>query len=75
MDIDHYQAKAHETSRSSDIELFTLGLFGEAGSVASSIKKLKRENSAATVVKDEIKTELGDLLWYLSEIASHFDIG
>lgn len=74
MDIDEYQLKAHETSRSADIDIFTLGLFGEAGSVASSIKKLKRENTAATVVKQEIETELGDLLWYLSEIASYYDI-
>lgn len=74
MDMDAYQSKAHETSRSADIDIFTLGLFGEAGSVASSIKKLKRENTAAAVVKNEIETELGDLLWYLSEIASHYDI-
>ena len=74
MDIDKYQSQAHQTSRSADIDIFTLGLFGEAGSVASSIKKLKRENTAAAVVKNEIETELGDLLWYLSEIASHYDI-
>lgn len=74
MDIDDYQRKAHTTSRSDDIEIFTLGLFGEAGSVASSIKKIRRENNAAAVVKKEIATELGDLLWYLAEIASYFEI-
>ena len=40
MDIDEYQRVARETARSKDIEVFTLGLFGEAGSVASAIKKL-----------------------------------
>ncbi|WP_219893057.1 nucleoside triphosphate pyrophosphohydrolase family protein [Aquisediminimonas profunda] len=74
MKIDEYQRQAHKTAKSRDIEVFTLGLFGEAGSVASSIKKLKRENTAAKVVKDEIATELGDVLWYVAEIATHYDI-
>lgn len=74
MDIDDYQSKAHRTSKSSDIEVFTLGLFGEAGSVASAIKKLKRENLAEQVVKDEIATELGDVLWYVAEIATRYNL-
>jgi NTP pyrophosphatase (non-canonical NTP hydrolase) len=74
MKLDSYQEQAHKTAKSRDIEVFTLGLFGEAGSVASSIKKLKRENTAAQVVKDEIATELGDVLWYLAEIATHYDL-
>jgi NTP pyrophosphatase (non-canonical NTP hydrolase) len=74
MKIDDYQSEAHKTAKSRDIEVFTLGLFGEAGSVASSIKKLKRENTAAQVVKNEIVTELGDVLWYVAEIATYYDI-
>lgn len=74
MNIDEYQKEAHKTSRSNDIEIFTLGLFGEAGSVASSIKKIRRENNAAAVVEIEIATELGDLLWYIAEIASFYKI-
>lgn len=74
MKLDAYQTEAHKTAKSRDIEVFTLGLFGEAGSVASSIKKLKRENTAAKVVKDEIATELGDVLWYVAEIATQYDI-
>jgi NTP pyrophosphatase (non-canonical NTP hydrolase) len=74
MDLDEYQKAAHETTRTADVEIFTLGLFGEAGSVASAIKKLKRDNDAAEVVRDEIKTELGDLLWYLAEIATNYQI-
>jgi hypothetical protein len=42
--------------------------------VASSIKKLKRDNPAAAIVKSEIATELGDVLWYLAEIASYYDL-
>jgi NTP pyrophosphatase (non-canonical NTP hydrolase) len=74
MKLDAYQTEAHKTAKSRDIEVFTLGLFGEAGSVASSIKKLKRENTAAQVVKDEIATELGDVLWYVAEIATQYDL-
>lgn len=74
MEIDGYQLEAHKTAKSRDIEVFTLGLFGEAGSVASSIKKLKRENTAAKVVTEEIATELGDVLWYVAEIATQYDL-
>lgn len=74
MELDEYQRRARKTVRSKDIEVFTLGLFGEAGSVASSIKKLKRDNPAASIVKAEIAIELGDVLWYLAEIASFYDL-
>jgi len=74
VDIDDYQRQARKTARSKDIEVFTLGLFGEAGSVASAIKKLKRDNPAAAIVKSEIATELGDVLWYLAEIASFYEL-
>lgn len=74
MDLDEYQTRAHRTAKSRDIEVFTLGLFGEAGSVASSIKKIKRENVAASVVKNEIAIELGDVLWYVAEIATQYKL-
>jgi NTP pyrophosphatase (non-canonical NTP hydrolase) len=74
MELDKYQELAHGTAAATDIEIFTLGLFGEAGSVASSIKKLKRDNAAADAIKDEIRIELGDVLWYLAEIATLYDM-
>ncbi|MGQ0589823.1 MAG: MazG nucleotide pyrophosphohydrolase domain-containing protein [Sphingosinicella sp.] len=74
MDLDEYQKRAHRTARSEDIEIYTLGLFGEAGSVASAIKKVKRDNPAKELVHEEIKREIGDVLWYLSEIAHRYDL-
>jgi NTP pyrophosphatase (non-canonical NTP hydrolase) len=74
MELDEYQREAHATAKSRDIEVFTLGLFGEAGSVASAIKKLKRDNDAEEVVRAEIATELGDVLWYLAEIATSYGL-
>lgn len=74
MELDEYQRRAHQTARSEDIEIYTLGLFGEAGSVASAIKKVKRDNPAKELVHEEIKREIGDVLWYLSEIAHRYDL-
>lgn len=52
-----------------------LGLTGEAGEVAEKVKKLLRDKQG--VVSDEFKTELkkelGDVLWYLSAMAT--DLG
>ena len=49
----------------------TLGLAGEAGEVAEKIKKVIRDEGGVVTdaKRDEIKKELGDVLWYVSEIA------
>lgn len=51
---------------------FGLGLTGEAGEVVELIKKNLYHNH--TVTADEIKKELGDVLFYLSGIATLYDI-
>jgi NTP pyrophosphatase (non-canonical NTP hydrolase) len=59
----------------------TLGLTGEAGEVAEKVKKYIRDGCEpwlggedSNVFDNEIKKELGDVLWYLSAIASDLDI-
>ena len=57
-----------------------LGLAGEAGEVANKIKKIMRDrkgdvNNLPGEVKDEITSELGDCLWYISALATHLGIG
>tara|TARA_Y100001937_G_C6863368_1_gene217331 strand:+ start:171 stop:485 length:315 start_codon:yes stop_codon:yes gene_type:complete len=47
----------------------TLGLVGEAGEVAEKIKKLIRDSTRFTT--EEIESELGDVLFYLTAIANH----
>ena len=54
----------------------TLGLTGEAGEVAEKIKKVLRDNNGVVddLKRQEIKKELGDVLWYLSQIATELDL-
>ena len=54
-----------------DLMYFCLGLAGETGELIEKIKKVLRNDNA--VLSDEkramIKFEIGDVLWYLSQIA------
>ena len=57
-----------------------LGLAGEAGEVANKIKKIIRDQNAnvknlSSEVKDDIASELGDCLWYISALATDLGIG
>ncbi len=51
-----------------------LGLIGEAGSVITELKKNLRDGTAYTNYKTKLKEELGDLLWYISAIATQNDL-
>ena len=54
----------------------TLGLTNEAGEVAGKIKKIFRDKGG--VISDEdreaLKHELGDVLWYLTQICAELDL-
>lgn len=54
----------------------TLGLAGEAGEVAEKIKKVLRDgnNLITEEKKEEIKKELGDVLWYISQLATELNL-
>ena len=53
----------------------TLGLTGEAGEVANKVKKIIRDGSNKNddSMVSEIKSEIGDCLWYIAVLAD--DIG
>jgi len=48
-----------------------LGLCGEAGEVAEKVKKVYRDKGGIITedTKQELKKELGDVLWYISTIS------
>jgi NTP pyrophosphatase (non-canonical NTP hydrolase) len=49
-----------------------LGLAGEAGQLLSEYKKSVRDGSAHKLHRERVAEELGDLLWYLANVADQF---
>ena len=54
----------------------TLGLAGEAGEVADKIKKILRDKNGQINDTDrqEISKELGDVLWYVAQMATELNL-
>ena len=78
-DLDMYQKVALTTAiypREQAIIYPTLGLTGEAGEVANKVKKIIRDGSNKNDdnLVSEIKSEIGDCLWYIAVLASDFNI-
>lgn len=77
MNMDYYQEKAHDTAvypREVSLEYLTLGLVGEAGEIANKVKKILRGDTPVNKLEDAIKDELGDVLWYLAELANELGV-
>ena len=75
-----YQKFARETAIYPDLGnnyvYPVLGLTGESGEVAEKFKKLIRDKGGVVdqEFKDVVKKELGDVLWYISNICSELNI-
>lgn len=76
MNFENYQQEAQKTiqkyvdhSEVDEIVPF-LGLIGEAGSVITELKKKIRDGDGYCNFKHQLKEELGDVLWYISTIAT-----
>lgn len=80
MNFKEYQEKSRKTALYPNIGnnfvYPTLGLAGEAGEVAEKIKKVIRDKEGIIddATREEIKKELGDAIWYLSQIASELNL-
>lgn len=78
--MNDYQQHAKTTNTITDpvtaILYYTLGLTGESGEIAEKIKKVLRnhEGDFSKLDRDDLKKELGDMLWYLAMLADAFDI-
>ena len=51
-----------------------LGLVGEVGALLSEYKKLLRDGEIHRSFRDEVAEELGDVLWYVANVADKFDL-
>ena len=75
MELNAYQIAARSTARYPDVgsnaTYPTLGLCGEAGEVADKVKKVMRDRNGVfdAEIRDAIKLELGDVLWYVAQLA------
>ena len=79
MTFSQYQEESKKTSiypQASGLVYTALGLAGEAGEVANKVKKIIRDKNG--VLDDETKAdiadELGDTLWYVSNLASELGV-
>jgi NTP pyrophosphatase (non-canonical NTP hydrolase) len=54
----------------------TLGLVNEAGELAGKVKKIFRDKGGIVSEDDRqaLKYELGDVLWYMAQIATELDL-
>ena len=81
MTFDDYQKTSRQTALYPNIlgknyVYPTLGLVGEAGEIAEKVKKVFRDNNGEMTEerKAVIAQELGDVLWYLAQIATELDL-
>lgn len=84
MHLNTYQRQAQKTDRvpsrpkSSDagaaLVVPLLGLAGETGELLSEYKKHLRDGDSHLLFRDRVSEELGDLLWYVANVAAKFDL-
>lgn len=77
MDFETYQREAARTDRiDGDKEVIVplLGIGGEVGSLLTEYKKLLRDGAAHARFTSIVEEELGDILWYVSTVASRMNL-
>lgn len=80
MDFLTYQKKSRRTARYPSIGhpviYPALGLVNEAGEVAGKIKKVFRDKDGqiSAETRQAIKSELGDVLWYVAQVCTELDL-
>lgn len=80
MNFNDYQIKSRATAKYPAIGHAviypTLGLVNEAGEVAGKVKKVFRDKDGqiSAETREALKAELGDVLWYLAQVATELDL-
>ena len=78
--LNDYQHESRSTARYPDagnnLIYPTLGLTGEAGEVADKVKKLIRDRDGVVdqSFTEDVALELGDVLWYVAQLATELGL-
>ncbi|HEV2980924.1 MAG TPA: nucleoside triphosphate pyrophosphohydrolase family protein [Solirubrobacteraceae bacterium] len=79
MQLSDYQQRSRRTAqypRDAWLTYPALGLAGEAGEVAEHVKKTIRDDGASVTPERRaaLARELGDVLWYVSQLATELEL-
>lgn len=80
MNLNDYQKQAMQTAifpKRDGYAYTALGLAGEAGEIANKVKKFIRDGYSREELSekvDELRDELGDVLWYVAAMAHVLEI-
>ncbi|HEU4677318.1 MAG TPA: nucleoside triphosphate pyrophosphohydrolase family protein [Candidatus Paceibacterota bacterium] len=84
MELSDYQKRSRVTAiypnAGANFVYPTLGLAGETGEVVEKVKKLmrnegiERADAVSPEWRVELAKEMGDVLWYLAQLATEFDL-
>lgn len=80
MNFNDYQQRSRATAQypaiGHPVIYPALGLVNEAGEVAGKIKKIFRDKQGniGEVEREALKAELGDVLWYIAQVATELNL-
>ena len=80
MTFEEYQKESRRAARYPDVGHTiiypTLGIAGETGEVVEKVKKILRDknNIVSEETRAAVAKEMGDVLWYLAQLATELDI-
>lgn len=84
MDLDEFQRRVLETDNTDrnyegqeqrkDIIVAILGIAGELGTLATAHKKFLRDGPSYEPYREDVREEIGDLLWYIAALAAKYNL-
>lgn len=80
MELSDYQERSRATAvypgAGANLLYPTLGLCGEAGEVAEKVKKMVRDDGGTLSAerREALAKELGDVLWYVAQLATEAEL-